>query len=139
MSLTNELGVSAGVDHFGHCSSDFPPSRILIQNHSLAYRGALEVVCVPKGSEWSLTLSDVPNPRAPTRIGPGGPHVFNQADGSWGPQAGARRPSRGLGDAHGSIRLASRNAAVSAYGRRPARIAGVVEGKAGSSIVVLRP
>ena len=56
----------------------------LVINSSLSYRGALEVVCVPKGSQWSLTLSDVPNPRAPTRVGPGGPHVFNQADGSWG-------------------------------------------------------
>jgi antitoxin HicB len=35
--------------------------------------------------------------------------------------------------------VAPRNAAVPAHGRRPTRIARVVEGKAGSQIVVLRP
>ncbi len=36
---------------------------MLIGNHDLGYRGALVVVAVPKGSQWSLTLSDVPSPR----------------------------------------------------------------------------
>jgi hypothetical protein len=34
-------------------------SPVLIQNHSLAYHGDLKVVCVPRGSTWSITLSDV--------------------------------------------------------------------------------
>ena len=46
---------------------------------------------------------------------------------------------RKMGLAMLTVRLASRNAAVSAYGRWLARIAGVVEGKAGSPIIVLRP
>ena len=39
---------------------------LAIVNHSLAYRGNLVVVSVPRGSTWSVTLSDVENPRAPT-------------------------------------------------------------------------
>jgi hypothetical protein len=35
----------------------------MLINGSLGYRGDLIVVACPKGSQWSLTLSDVPNPR----------------------------------------------------------------------------
>jgi hypothetical protein len=38
---------------------------IAIQNNGFPYRGALVVVAVPRGSEWSLTLSGVPVVRAP--------------------------------------------------------------------------
>jgi hypothetical protein len=31
----------------------------------MPYRGGLIVVAVPKNSQWTLTLSDVPNPRVP--------------------------------------------------------------------------
>jgi hypothetical protein len=34
-------------------------SKFLIANHSLSYRGDLKVVCVPRGSTWSITLSDI--------------------------------------------------------------------------------
>jgi hypothetical protein len=40
----------------------------MVVNGSISYRGALMVVGAPKGSQWSLTLSDVPNPRTPTSI-----------------------------------------------------------------------
>ncbi len=33
-------------------------------NSSIAYRGQLTVVAVPRGSQWTLTLSDQPNVRA---------------------------------------------------------------------------
>ena len=45
------------------------PEMHLVINSSISYRGALEVVCVPRGSTWSLTLSDVPNVRAPEPVG----------------------------------------------------------------------
>jgi hypothetical protein len=48
-----------------YCSLTGFISPVLARDHSLAYRGDLKVVCVPKGSTWSVTLSDVPNPRAP--------------------------------------------------------------------------
>jgi hypothetical protein len=35
----------------------------MVVNGNLRFRGDLIVVCVPKGSEWSITLSDVPNQR----------------------------------------------------------------------------
>jgi hypothetical protein len=34
--------------------------RILIASNSLPYAGRLRIECVPKGSTWSLTVSDVP-------------------------------------------------------------------------------
>ena len=33
-------------------------------NANIGYRGGLEVVCVPRGSQWSLTISDIPNQRS---------------------------------------------------------------------------
>jgi hypothetical protein len=35
-------------------------SKLLVGNQSLSYRGDLRVVCVPRGSEFSVTLSDIP-------------------------------------------------------------------------------
>jgi hypothetical protein len=35
-------------------------SKFLVGNQSLDYRGDLVVVCIPKGSVFSLTLSDIP-------------------------------------------------------------------------------
>lgn len=34
-------------------------SGVMVQNRSLAYRGNLVVRCVPRGSVWNITLSDV--------------------------------------------------------------------------------
>jgi hypothetical protein len=43
----------------------------MLVNRSEPYAGALVVVAVPKGSQWKITLSDVPNPRtADTDLGP---------------------------------------------------------------------
>jgi hypothetical protein len=47
------------------------PDGVMVANHSLGYRGELLVVAVPRGSTWSLTISDVENPRAPPPT-PGG-------------------------------------------------------------------
>jgi hypothetical protein len=53
-------------------------------NASVAYTGELEVVCVPKGSTWSLQLSDVPNVRAPRDAGFGA-YADNRPQGGWSP------------------------------------------------------
>jgi hypothetical protein len=37
----------------------------VLSNVSIGYRGSLQIVCVPTGSVWSLTLSDVTIVRAP--------------------------------------------------------------------------
>jgi hypothetical protein len=43
------------------CPSQSPsaPFGTYVINKSIAYRGALTVLCVPVGSEWRMTLSDV--------------------------------------------------------------------------------
>jgi hypothetical protein len=41
------------------------PDGVMVANHGLGYRGDLLVVAVPRGSTWSLTISDVESPRAP--------------------------------------------------------------------------
>lgn len=38
-------------------------------NASVGFKGQLMVVCVPRGSTWSLTLSDVPNLKTPAPTG----------------------------------------------------------------------
>jgi hypothetical protein len=48
-----------------YCSLTGFVSPLLVRDHSLNYRGDPKVACVPKGSVWSVTLSDQPNPRAP--------------------------------------------------------------------------
>ena len=45
--------------------TDIVPTGIWAQAASIAYVGDLQVVCVPKGSTWSLTLSDTPIIRPP--------------------------------------------------------------------------
>ena len=42
----------------------------MIVNSSIGYRGEMVVTCVPRGSAWSLTLSDVRN-RRPAPATPG--------------------------------------------------------------------
>jgi hypothetical protein len=42
----------------------------MVVNRSISYRGGLIVVAVPKGSSWSLTLSDVPTVRSPATAMP---------------------------------------------------------------------
>jgi hypothetical protein len=41
----------------------------MLINRSESYRGGLVVVAVPKGSQWSLTLSDLPVVRQPPPVG----------------------------------------------------------------------
>ena len=48
-----------GAAHFG------AGQATLWEGASVPYRGELRVLCVPKGSVWELTLSDVPFVRAP--------------------------------------------------------------------------
>jgi hypothetical protein len=45
--------------------TDTLPSKTWASGASFAYVGDLEVQCVPKGSTWSLTLSDTPIDRPP--------------------------------------------------------------------------
>jgi hypothetical protein len=40
-------------------------AKTWLANSSIRYFGELQVVAIPKGSVWSLTLSDTPNVRAP--------------------------------------------------------------------------
>jgi hypothetical protein len=48
----------------GHAFIDYGgygwPVAHVAMSASLDYAGLLEIVCVPKGSEWAITLSDVP-------------------------------------------------------------------------------
>jgi hypothetical protein len=39
------------------------PAKVWVVNQSLRYHGDLIVQSCPRGSQWALTLSDVPNPR----------------------------------------------------------------------------
>jgi hypothetical protein len=50
---------------FAIAPSDSLPSHVWARGASIGYRGELKVICVPRGSEWSVTLSDVPVPRPP--------------------------------------------------------------------------
>ena len=45
--------------------TDTIPGKVWAQNASIGYAGDLEVQCLPKGSTWSLTLSDAPLDRPP--------------------------------------------------------------------------
>jgi hypothetical protein len=47
----------------GAVSSWNGPRGDVVLNRSLPYLGDLVIVAVPRGSQWSLTLSDIPNPR----------------------------------------------------------------------------
>ena len=48
-----------------YCSQTGFATNVLVRNHSLGYRGDLAVVSAPRGSTWSITLADAPNPRVP--------------------------------------------------------------------------
>jgi hypothetical protein len=38
-------------------------SKFLVSNQSLSYRGDLQIICVPRGAVFELTLSDIPYDR----------------------------------------------------------------------------
>jgi hypothetical protein len=57
--------------------------RILIDNHSLGYRGKLVVECVPRSATYRMTLSDIPVDRFATQPGLG-PFTNNRRAGVWG-------------------------------------------------------
>ena len=66
----------------GHAFSWVGTVANILVDGNLSNRGGLIVVAVPKNSQWTLTLSDVPNPRvpaakAPVQVGPGHgrPHI----------------------------------------------------------------
>jgi hypothetical protein len=46
-------GVGGWASHYSNVAS-------VLENASVAYRGELVVVCVPKGSVWEISLSDIP-------------------------------------------------------------------------------
>jgi hypothetical protein len=46
-----------------YCCCPSQSQGYAVLNNSLPFRGQLVVVAVPRGSTWSLTLSDVPNVR----------------------------------------------------------------------------
>jgi hypothetical protein len=77
----------------------------MLVNSSIGYRGQFVIVVVPKGSTWSLTISDLPV-RAPSEIGPGSPHVANQHDGVWGHKPASDRRAAGIDRASVAIELA---------------------------------
>jgi hypothetical protein len=53
----------------------FQPLSSAFLRPARGYRLEVTVVSVPHGSQWTLTLSDVPNPRAPIPVGSVGvPH-----------------------------------------------------------------
>jgi hypothetical protein len=47
----------------------FQPRASAFPRPAPDYRREVTVVAVPRGSQWTLTLSDVPNPRAPIPVG----------------------------------------------------------------------
>ena len=49
----------------GGWASHYADTADVLVNASVGYRGALMVVCVPRGSIWELSLSDIPYVRAP--------------------------------------------------------------------------
>lgn len=57
--------VCIDTQHAGGWASHGSLGDIVMGNASIDYRGDLIVACVPRGSTWSVTLSDVPNPSAP--------------------------------------------------------------------------
>ena len=72
--LTGYLVLKGARDHqaiYCNRSGQWTPywsggNRVLIANASLDYRGRLVVQCVPRGATFTLTLSDIPNVRAPS-------------------------------------------------------------------------
>ena len=46
-------GVGGWASHYGTTAS-------VLESASIGYRGELVVVCVPKGSVWEISLSDIP-------------------------------------------------------------------------------
>jgi hypothetical protein len=49
----------------GYWASQYGNTASVLNNASVSYPGELTVVCVPKGSVWEITLSDIPYVRAP--------------------------------------------------------------------------
>ena len=82
-----------------------------------AYRGGLIVVAVPKNSQWTLTLSDVPNPPRPgrRRTGAGGTGPWPLAP----PGESARFFGRLIGEDYveAMVAMSGRGAPISGSGR----------------------
>jgi hypothetical protein len=49
----------------GYWASQYSSTASVLISASVSYPGELIVVCVPKGSVWEITLSDIPYVRAP--------------------------------------------------------------------------
>jgi hypothetical protein len=50
----------------GGWASYWGNEALVLRDASLGFRGSLQIICVPKGSTWELTLSDVPVVRQPS-------------------------------------------------------------------------
>ena len=49
----------------GGWASQYSQTASVLSNASVGYRGELMIVCVPKGSVWEISLSDVPYKAVP--------------------------------------------------------------------------
>jgi hypothetical protein len=49
----------------GGWASQYSNTASVLESASLGYRGELMIVCVPKGSVWEISLSDIPYKAAP--------------------------------------------------------------------------
>jgi hypothetical protein len=108
--------VCIDTQHGGGWASHGGLSDIVMGDASIDYAGDLEIVCVPKGSTWTITLSDVPNPRAPLPT-PGWAHARRGVRRRERPQAypavveASRRPAAAPPAAEGHAQAAARAAA----------------------------
>ena len=56
--------IGAGGGHFSYWGGEAHS----IVDGNVPYKGALKIVSVPKGSTWQVSVSDIPNDRAPAPI-----------------------------------------------------------------------
>ena len=106
--------VCIDTQHGGGWASHGGLGDIVWGDANIAHAGDLIVACVPRGSVWTVTLSDVPNPRAPLAT-PGGPglpirrRVRLQAYPAL--VAASRRPAAATAAPEGDVQAAARTAA----------------------------
>jgi hypothetical protein len=49
----------------GYWASQYAGTAEVLNNASVSYPGELQIICIPRGSVWEITLSDIPYVRAP--------------------------------------------------------------------------
>jgi hypothetical protein len=80
----------------GHAMTWWGADGSMVINGSIGYRGDLIVVAVPRGSQWSITLSDTPNVRAPRPI------VHNFSGANYKPVNPPPSPKASSAERHGA-------------------------------------